>query len=239
MSVWNYDEGGSRLHIQPYENDCSAWCLVLVPPGFPVLDVLLVRRPRQRVEPAFYPIQITRAADPFSTHYTYDTCSSASKARVDALFTVVSIALSLLSASHCPPSSSAASSSAVDSDLHSSAAADPLTSCAHGTKDARSDQGAKLFKEVLVRFVMVAPNASSGRHVAPGALQPYYFSPAEIVSGNSVTCLAAAARSKRRLSDGMQLCCRCTAGDCSQGRCGKKATSCTSCRSSVCPVKRS
>jgi len=61
--------------------------LILVPSGFDVIDVALVR---VSGSPAIYGIQITRSATPFAKHHTIDTCPPRSKERLATLWSVIS-----------------------------------------------------------------------------------------------------------------------------------------------------
>jgi hypothetical protein len=63
----------------------SKWYGVAVPVGFPVLDFVLVNFDPTIKQCVIYLIQIARASDPFSSHFTNTTCSAESKERIRVL----------------------------------------------------------------------------------------------------------------------------------------------------------
>jgi hypothetical protein len=60
----------------------AKWNVVQLPTGFPVIDVLLFDHDTQTNTLHFYLVQITRAKDPFATHFTDETCSKTSNDRI-------------------------------------------------------------------------------------------------------------------------------------------------------------
>jgi hypothetical protein len=87
LNVMVYQESHSRLKDEAPNSTSSPWTLILVPSGFDVIDVALVR---VSVSPAIYGIQITRSATPFAKHHTIDTCPPRSKERLATLWSVIS-----------------------------------------------------------------------------------------------------------------------------------------------------
>jgi hypothetical protein len=60
----------------------AKWNVVQLPTGFPVIDVLLFQHGTEENTLHFYLVQITRAEDPFRTHFTDETCTTTSKDRI-------------------------------------------------------------------------------------------------------------------------------------------------------------
>jgi hypothetical protein len=108
--------------------DHAEWHLVRLPPGFPVIDVLLAHRTSAGIE--VFLIHIASSLDPFATHLTDETCSAHSRARVEALLSLV-----------------------------------------------RSVIGGNSKIELIVRYLLHAPNCEPPNHVAFDQTKAYYFSP--------------------------------------------------------------
>jgi hypothetical protein len=81
-----YEESHSRLEKNPLLTS-SSWCLIQVPSGFDVIDVVLVD---VSGSPKIFGIQITRSVKPFVKHHTFDTCHPRSKVRLAKLWSVIS-----------------------------------------------------------------------------------------------------------------------------------------------------
>ena len=80
--ICTYDEKNGTISTLSNETSPSSWCIVILPPCFPLVDVLV----GCKNEPHIYLIQITYAEDPFVKHVTCETLSyPASKRRVDSL----------------------------------------------------------------------------------------------------------------------------------------------------------
>ncbi len=86
MNVLVYEESHSRLEKTPISIG-SSWCLIQVPSGFDVIDVVLADLSDS---PAIFGIQITRSVKPFAKHHTFDTCVPRSKVRLAKLWRVIS-----------------------------------------------------------------------------------------------------------------------------------------------------
>lgn len=84
LSCFLYEESHSRLR-ETLNSISSLWCLIQVPSGFDVIDVVLV----DTDSPAIYGIQITRSPKPFAKHHTFDTCLPKSKERLAELRRVI------------------------------------------------------------------------------------------------------------------------------------------------------
>jgi hypothetical protein len=54
----------------------SFWCLIHIPSGFDVIDMVLVN---VSASPEIDGIQITQSVKPFATHHTFDTCPPKTK----------------------------------------------------------------------------------------------------------------------------------------------------------------
>jgi hypothetical protein len=81
----SYDEIKGSIFTFANENLGSSWYAVMLPPCFPLVDVLVGCKTPLHI----YLVQITNAEDPFAEHFTYETLSnSKSKSRVDALVKV-------------------------------------------------------------------------------------------------------------------------------------------------------
>jgi len=80
-----YQERHSRLVKTP-NSTSSLWCLIQVPSGFDVIDVVLV----DTDSPTIYGLQITHSGKPFAKHHTFDTCLPRSKERLAKLRSVIS-----------------------------------------------------------------------------------------------------------------------------------------------------
>jgi len=65
----------------------SSWCLIQIPSGFDVNDVVLVNL---SIPPMIYGIQLTWSVKPFVNHHTFDTCPPRSKERLEKLWSIVS-----------------------------------------------------------------------------------------------------------------------------------------------------
>jgi hypothetical protein len=87
--VFKYHEQLSKLIVEELKSlTCpTSWHLIQVPSGFDVIDAVLVHISN---DPTIYAIQITRSAEPFSKHYTLDTCPAKSQKRLDKLWQVIS-----------------------------------------------------------------------------------------------------------------------------------------------------
>jgi hypothetical protein len=59
--------------------------VVRMPPFFPVLDVLLVRRDAKDITLHFFFVQVTRSQDPFEKHFTDTSCRDTSQKRIAGL----------------------------------------------------------------------------------------------------------------------------------------------------------
>jgi len=86
LNVLVYEESHSRLERTPHSTS-SSWCLIQVPSGFDVIDVVLVD---MSDSPAIFGIQITRSVKPFAKHHSFDTCLPRSKERLEMLWSVIS-----------------------------------------------------------------------------------------------------------------------------------------------------
>eukprot|EP00475_Leptophrys_vorax_P016991 TRINITY_DN2349_c0_g1_i7.p1 TRINITY_DN2349_c0_g1~~TRINITY_DN2349_c0_g1_i7.p1 ORF type:complete len:644 (+),score=147.85 TRINITY_DN2349_c0_g1_i7:80-2011(+) len=86
LNVLVYEESHFRLEKTPHSTS-SSWCLIQVPSGFDVIDVVLVD---VSGAPAIYGIQITRSVKPFVKHHTFDTCLPRSQERLETLWNVIS-----------------------------------------------------------------------------------------------------------------------------------------------------
>jgi hypothetical protein len=94
-AFWSYD--GQTVSPGSEEVIMSAeWHVVEVSPGFPVLDVLLVRRYQdgETAKLHIYLMQITRSPDPFSKHFTDQTCTEESQKKINALVKAIAHAIS-------------------------------------------------------------------------------------------------------------------------------------------------
>ena len=64
----------------------SSWCLIQIPSGFDVNDVVLVNL---SIPLMIYGIQLTWSVKPFVEHHTFDTCPPRSKERLEKLWSIV------------------------------------------------------------------------------------------------------------------------------------------------------
>jgi hypothetical protein len=82
--LWTYSDSASKSYVKKSHasDDGAKWNVVLLPTGFPVIDVLLFLHDAEENTLHFYLVQITRAKDPFATHFTDETCSTKSKDRI-------------------------------------------------------------------------------------------------------------------------------------------------------------
>jgi hypothetical protein len=64
----------------------SPWCLIQIPSGFDVIDMVLVN---VSASPEIDGIQITQSVKPFTTHHTFDTCPPKTKERLEKLWVVI------------------------------------------------------------------------------------------------------------------------------------------------------
>ncbi len=85
LNILVYEESHYRLVKTP-NSSSSSWCLIQVPSGFDVIDVVLVDF---STSPVICGIQITRSSRPFAKHHTFDTCPPRSKERLEKLWNVV------------------------------------------------------------------------------------------------------------------------------------------------------
>ena len=86
LNILVYEESQFRLEKTPHSTS-SSWCLIQVPSGFDVIDVVLVD---VSGSPFIYGIQITRSVKPFAKHHTFDTCLPRSKERLEMLWKAIS-----------------------------------------------------------------------------------------------------------------------------------------------------
>lgn len=87
LCVWEYLTLNSEL-----EGSVTAdadWYLMKVSRGFDVVDVVLLDHTDKDGDVVAYGIQVTVSEDPFNKHQTFDTCSPASKAKLEALWTAI------------------------------------------------------------------------------------------------------------------------------------------------------
>ena len=90
--LWTYDTTGKISKGKEVEEVTNSH-VVLLPPGFCVLDVLPVLYDAENSTLQFYLVQIARSPAPFVNHDTNETCNQASKAKIEQLLDSVKTAV--------------------------------------------------------------------------------------------------------------------------------------------------